>query len=152
MPGAHVGDGHGDKIGRYPVPALFIALKAFALDGGQTADAAGDQYAAAERIFFLHVETAHLKGFLGGGNGHLVAPVHFPGFPFVHVVFCFKAVGFAGQLDLLAFGVIQGDGADAAFALFGALPGGCKAAAQGADDAHAGDDHSSVLIHGVFLL
>ena len=141
----HVGDGHGDEVGAYTIVALLIALQALILNGGETADAAGEYHAAALAVLVFHHQAAVLHGLGGAGQSELHKAVGLANLALVDVLLGLKAAHLARQLYLLVGGVVLGNGADAAgVGLYGG-PAFLQGQAQGSHRAHAGDYNASFI-------
>ena len=118
------------------------------LDGGQAADAAGQDDAGGFGFRF-GIQTTVRKGFLGCTQRQQGKAGHLAGFLFVHHRFRVKVFHFARQLALEIGGVELGNGADAALASLGSGPAVGHIIAQRVHGAEAGDDDSA-FFHAKF--
>ena len=141
----HVGNGHGDEVGAHAVVALFIALQALVLNGGETADAAGEYHAAALAVLIFHHQAAVLHGLGGAGQSKLHKAVGLAHLALVDVLLGVKAAHLARQLYLLVGGIVLGNGADAAGVGLYSGPAFLQGQAQGSHRAHAGDYNTSFI-------
>ena len=143
MTGSQVGDRQGDKEGGDLVKAADNAGLTGGLDGGDAADAAGDGHAAAGSVLLLQVQAAVLNRLYGGGDSKLGEAVHPAGLFLVQSHGGIKVLYLSSQRDLLIAVIVQGDGSNAAHAVFDGLPALSSGVAQRGDRADAGDDNAS---------
>ena len=147
----HVADGGGDIEGGYPVKALFLTPAVLRLGDGLSADAAGEDHTAAVRIRLLHGETGVGQGLPGRRHGELGETAHTLGFLTAQQGLRVEALYLCRQLHLLGGGIVMGDGADAAHAVFHGLPAFSRRQSNGGHSPQTGDNNSASF-HVAFLL
>ena len=147
----HVADGGGDIEGGHPVKALFQAPAVLRFRDGLTADAAGEDHTAAVRVCLLRGEPGVGQGLPGRRHGELGEAAHALGLLTAQQRFRVKALHLCRQLYLLRGGIVMGDGADAAHAVFHGLPALTRRQSNGGHSPQTGDNNSASF-HVVFLL
>ena len=147
----HVADGGGNIEGGHPVKALFQAPTVLRLGDGLSADAAGKDHAAAVRIRLLHGEPGVGQGLPGRRHGELGKAAHALGLLTAQQGLRVEALYLRRQLHLLGGGIVMGDGADAAHAVFHGLPAFSRRQSNGGHGPQTGDNNSASF-HVAFLL
>ena len=147
----HVADGGGNIEGRHPVKALFQPPAVLCLGDGLTADAAGEDHAAAVRVCLLRGEPGVGQGLPGRRHGELGETAHTLGFLTAQQSLRVKALHLCRQLYLLRGGIVMGDGADAAHAVFHGQPAFPRRQSNGGHSPQTGDNNSASF-HVAFLL
>ena len=147
----HVADGGGNIEGRHPVKALFQTPAVLRLGDGLSADAAGEDHTAAVRIRLLHGEPGVGQGLPRRRHSKLGEAAHALGFLTAQQGLRVKALYLCRQLHLLGGGIVMGDGADAAHAVFHGLPAFPRRQADGGHSPQTGDNNSASF-HVAFLL
>ena len=118
---------------------------------GLSADAAGEDHTAAVRIRLLHGESGVGQGLPRRRHGELGEAAHALGFLTAQQGLRIEALHLCRQLHLLSGGIVMGDGADAAHAVFHGLPAFSRRQADGGHSPQTGDDNSASF-HVAFLL
>ena len=147
----HVADGGGDIEGGYPVKALFLSPAVLRLGDGLSADTAGEDHAAAIRVRLLHGEPGVGQGLPGRRHGELGEAAHALGLLTAQQSLRVKALHLCRQLYLLRGGIVMGDGADAAHAVFHGQPAFPRRQSNGGHSPQTGDNNSASF-HVAFLL
>ena len=147
----HVADGGGDIEGGDPVEALFQTPAVLRLGDGLSADAAGEDHAAAIGVCLLHGEPGVRQGLPCRRHSELGEAAHALGFLTAQQGLRVEALYLCRQLYFLGSGIVMGDGADAAHAVFHGLPALTRRQADGGHSPQTGDDNSASF-HVTFLL
>ena len=139
----HVADGGGDREGGHPVKALFQTPAVLRLGDGLSADAAGEDDTAAVRVRLLHGEPGVGQSLPRRRHGELGEAAHALGFLTAQQRFRVEALYLCRQLHFLGGGIVMGDGADAAHAVFHGLPALTRRQSNGGYGPQTGDDNSA---------
>ena len=146
LPGGHIADGHRHKIGADTLKALLQAAGMLGLDGGQAADAAGEDHAEPCAVDVFQDKAAVLNSFDGGGHGKLGEAGHLAGFAAVKTSVRIKVLDLGSQLDLEIRRVKGGDRPHGAAACLDGGPAFLHGAAGRVDCAKTGYDDSAFVI------
>ena len=146
----HVGNGHGHEVGADLLHAFFLAAGVLLLDGGQPADAAGQDDAGGFGVGF-GIKAAVLDGFGCGSQCQQGKAGHLAGLFFVHDSFRVKALHLSRQFALEPSGIELGDGGNAALSGLCGGPALGHGVAQRVHSAQTGNDHSAFFHENVLL-
>ena len=139
----HVADGGGDIEGGDPVKALFQTPAVLRFRDGLPADAAGEDHTAAVGVCLFHGETGIRQGLPCRRHGELGEAAHALRFLTAQQGLRVEALYLCRQLHLLSGGIVMGDGADAAHAVFHGLPALTRRQSNGGYGPQTGDDNSA---------
>ena len=142
----HIGDHHGHAQRTDPVRAPAFQLADLGGHGVQAADAGAEVHRNPLGSHGAN-HTAFLHGLHRRAHGVLGEAVRAQGFALFHIGQGIKILYLGTQLGLVIGGIKIGDGADAIAAGHQVAPSRLHVAADGADNAHAGDDHTSIFVH-----